>query len=190
MDNKNKIQNKAKNINHKGISIYTSASIDTMGVASLHYNIRNKNYFSKRRVSLVLTLINDGNIIYKLESGYIPLYGTFSSLLCPHKKSSVASTKYGKFSFDDILLEDPTSIYNDPKVADLNQNIHRLASEIRKVKVLVDAQDDEHTEMTKEFDKLVSEITRLKAERMSTLKDIETQQKFSGISIDVDYHVV
>jgi hypothetical protein len=187
--NTNQVQNKTVETEIKGVSFNTTASVDTKGVVRLHSEIRNKNVFDKHQLTVTLRLVNDGNVVYQLTSDAFPIYGTFVSLFIPNKKCSTVLNRYGNLSFENLVMQDPNAFTTDPQVNKLDEDIKELATTIRRTKVLVDAQEEGQSDITKEFEDLVEKMTALKDERMKRLHDIETNGKFDAITIEID-HIV
>lgn len=169
----------------------TSASIDTKGIISLHSKVRNRSPFGKRQIRVTLRVLNKGEVVYLLDSGYITLRGITAGVFVPTKKSSTVINTYGNISFEDLSVDDPNAPTTDPDIVKMDRDISELAGKIRRAKVLMEAQrdDGQNASVKQEFQSLVEQMTERKNARMKKLKEIELINKFQSISLDIQHEV-
>src|SRR5690349_3586496 len=98
-DNGHHVQTRQLQQQIQSILFDTSASIDTKGIISLHSKVRNRSTFDKHKIRVTLRVLNQGDVVYLLDSGYITLHGTLTGVFIPTKKSSTVINKYGNISF-------------------------------------------------------------------------------------------
>lgn len=173
----------------KGVKFSSSASVDTRGIVRLHSEISNSNVFEKRKVNVLLRVSNAERLVYQLNTDVIPLHGTLVSVFVPGKKSSTVVNKYGNFSFEHLAMEDPNAYIKNPDVIALDKQIVDVASKIRRMKILVESQDEGQTKMHQEYETLVKKMASLKNDRMRKLHEIERIGKFSALSIEIEHNV-
>lgn len=167
----------------------SEASIDSTGVIRLHAELRNKNMLQKKKVAVTLNVLNDGNVVYSLTSGNILLHGTLSSIFIPSKKSSTVVNKYGNVAFDYISMKDPNAFEKDENVRTLDKKISEVAAKVRRIKILVEANKGEQSDMHQEFSRSVEELAKLKDSRQMILRQIEQSEKFKALTLDLEHTV-
>ena len=172
------------------ISFDSSASLDLHGVLMLQSKIRNKSSTKKFKVRVLLTVMNAGYVVYELDSDYITLHGTISSVFVPSKKSSTTVNKYGSVYFDDLSVEDPQGNVNNEDIKKMDKDISTLAAQIRRIKILSEASSEGQDDLKKQYKDLVSQMAALKDSRMRKLKDLEFLAKFQSITINIQHDVV
>lgn len=182
-------QTKHIQVNTDGVTVSIGGNIDNKGVISLHCEMRNKNAFGKKKVQIVMNIVNDQRVVHSLDTGMITLYGTVTSIFVPGKKSSVVVNKFANMSFDDVLVTDRRVIEQNPDVIALDKDISNLAGKIRRLKVLVDVQDEGQDDLRNEYNALLTQMTEAKNARMKKMYDLEMVGKFNALSIEITHQI-
>lgn len=172
----------------EGVSFNTQVSVDTRGVVRLHVDMRNGYLLKKYVAGVKLEVKNFNRVIYALDTGDVKLYGTVPALFLPTKKSSTVVNRYGNFTFEGVSVPDPNSYLNDSEIVRLDKEIIALAGQIRRMKVLLDAQEEGQEDMQEQFTTLVNRLDSTKEERGKRYDEVQRVEKFKAVWLDVHHY--
>jgi len=169
-----------------GVSFYTKVTLDPDGILALDSQVRNTNYFGKKKIKVRANVLNQGKTISLLETDTVTLYGIMAALFIPGRKSSTVISRYQTTSFDDVS-PNYVDYYSHPSIRSLDNDISVIAGDIRRLRILIQSQREGQPQLEKELNDSVQTLSEKKSERMAKLHDLERRAKFESVNLSVQH---
>jgi hypothetical protein len=171
--------NKAEVI--QSVHFDSSATLDSNGNIIFRSIIANKNWIMPYRVKSILRLFSRGDLVHIVESESKVLYGSLCTIFRWNKQSSLVVDRRDQLDFDPLALDDPNNDTSAPEIQQIDQEILKLATDLRKQQY----EDSPTADHVINHQSLIDRILLKKCQRMRMLKKIEHAVKFRTISLDI-----
>lgn len=192
------VKRESDSFNANGVDFQSELSMDLSGKIKTSTVMRNKNYFSKRKCTVTVTVKSKSNTqeVLQLSSDEIILSSIIASYLFSKKKSTITTTLNGEVDWNSVVISNPDALSNDEYLKSLDAKIKSIANQIRNLHIFLDSEvsDEEsdtdavdHSTYKAQIEQLSEEMKSLKLQKGTTLYQKELQMKMDDLSFQFTY---
>lgn len=165
--------------NKDDVSLTTNVTLDFNGVVEGKNSIKNKNFFKKRRVEFRVEVKQNVRTVFILIKQKT-LSSVLAGIFVPGKSSSHSEKIHGSINYDIVDLENATEL--NRILHTIDEKIKKLASDIRKMKILSGKESEEVL-------KLTEELKAAKKERIKIDEEQSLELKYESLRLEVKHEV-